>query len=128
MLVGGGFAIAADRATLRALRRPAAMAHHLGELESMHRPVLLGLALTFATGLMMFAADLGALAGSPVFWAKMVVLAGLLANGAWLRRSARALRRGRSLAALRGRLAGSARVSAALWLSPLILGSILQVI
>jgi hypothetical protein len=128
MLVGGGFAIAADRATLRALRQPAALAHHLDELESIHRPVLLGLALTFVTGLLMFAADFRALAGSPVFWAKMAVLAALLANGAWLRQSARALRRGRSLATIRGRLAGSARASAALWLSALILGSILQVI
>jgi hypothetical protein len=128
MLVGGGFAIATDRATLRALRRPPDLRHHLDELESIHRPVLIGITLTFVTGLLMFAADLRALAASPVFWAKMVVLAGLLANGAWLRRSARTLRRGASLAAIRGRLAGSARASAALWLSALILGSILQVI
>ena len=128
MLVGGGFAIAADRATLRAIRRPTTLGHHLDELESIHRLVLLGLALTSATGLFMFAADFDALAGSSIFWAKMTVLGALLVNGAWLRQSARALRRGRSLAALRDRLAGSARVSAVLWLAALALGSILQIV
>ena len=47
LLAAGGFAIAADRATLR-LRATdlTGVIRHLGELEAVHRPVLIGLLLT----------------------------------------------------------------------------------
>lgn len=125
VLVGGGLALASDRATLRALRHPRALAHHLDELAAVHRPVLLGLAVTGATGALMLAADLESLASSPVFWIKMLVLAALLANGALIRGAARRLARQIDSASWRGRLAGAARASAALWLAALVLGAVL---
>jgi len=127
MFLGGGFAIAADRATLRALRHPKALAHHLEELHAIHRPVLIGLGLTLVTGLMMLAADWQALAGSPVFWVKMGVFGLLLANGWWLQHTSTRLRRARDQKrdSWRGRLGTSARVSAALWFATLLLGAVL---
>ncbi|MEZ4587198.1 MAG: hypothetical protein R2909_12415 [Gemmatimonadales bacterium] len=127
MFVGGGFAIAADRATLRALRHPKALAHHLDELHAIHRPVLIGLGLTLLTGLMMLTADWEALIDSSVFWVKMGVFVLLLANGWWLQHGSSRLRRARDReqSAWRGRLGTSARVSAALWLATLVLGAVL---
>jgi hypothetical protein len=126
MLLGGGFAVAADRATLRALRHPRALAHHLDELESVHRLVLSGLGVTIATGLLMLAADLESMVRSPVFWVKMAALAVLLANGWRLRGAARRLRRDiAGSPTARSRLGGAARLSAGLWFAALLLGAML---
>jgi hypothetical protein len=122
MLLAGGLAVAADRSTLRALRG-SRLTSHLDELGSVHRPVLAGLAITMVSGVLMLAADLDALAGSPVFWTKMAVLALLLANGWRLRRAAAACRHGRPGAA--PHLGRAARCSAALWFAALVLGAVL---
>ena len=58
LLFGGGLAIAADRSTLRALKRaPADRTAALAELHAVHRPVLIALAVTFASGIALAAAD-----------------------------------------------------------------------
>src|SRR5215208_782113 len=81
-LLGGGFAIVADSATIRAARgREPKRRRQLAYIHGVHRLVLAGLAVTFASGLLMFAADLEALAGSPVFWVKIGLVALLLVNG-----------------------------------------------
>ena len=121
IVVGGGLAIALDRATLR-LRHdePGARARHLAELGAAHRIVLGGLALSFLSGLALFAADLETYFGSWIFWLKMGFIAVLLANGARMNRLERSIRgagsAGADDAAWR-RLRGVALTSLVLWLT-----------
>ena len=57
MLVGGGLALAADRATLRVSdEREGEREWHLGELNAIHRPVLTALAVLFLSGAAMMTA------------------------------------------------------------------------
>ena len=80
---GGGCAIAADRATLMAMRASAeARVEHLQSLRSTHRVVLAGLAAVFISGALLFAADVETYAVSSVFWIKMGLVTLLLLNGA----------------------------------------------
>jgi hypothetical protein len=129
LLFGGGLAVAADRSTLRALRRrPAERAESLRELHAVHRPVLIALAVLFLSGVALAAADLDTFLGSPVFWAKLGVVALLLANGAVLERTERALRRDRvedRPRRLWRRLGISTRLSLALWTATVLLGTVL---
>lgn len=126
MLVGGGLALASDRTTLRVLARHEALGNHLAELDQVHRPIALGLGLTFLSGFLMLGADLDALARSPIFWIKMGVLVALLANGWRIRQTARCLSAGVTDAVLwRRRLRSAAIASVALWFLALGLGAAL---
>ena len=128
LLLGGGFAIAADRTTLRMVRATSAARRvHLEELHSVHRPVVVGLSVTFLSGLLMLAADVETFLPAPLFWLKMGLIAALLGNGVVLERAARALRNGTTGCNGRTwrRLARSARVSLALWFGSLLLGTAL---
>jgi hypothetical protein len=92
LVIGGGAAVATDRATFRALRGEAEhRGHHLRELGLVHNVVLLGLAIAFVSGLLLFASDLTTFFSSWVFWVKMVLILWLLVNGAWMMRAERAL-------------------------------------
>ncbi len=94
LLMGGGFALATDRATLRAAGAgPEERIRHLSELHGVHRVVLIGLALAIASGVLMFAADLETFAVSALFWVKMGLVLLLLTNGYALTRAETALRR-----------------------------------
>ena len=119
IVVGGGLAIAIDRWTLR-LRHdePDARARHLVELGAAHRVVLGALALSFVSGIALFAADIETFFGSWIFWVKMGLIVLLLVNGARMTRTERALRVGdvNADAAWR-RLHTSAITSLALWLT-----------
>ena len=95
VLLGGGFAIATDKATLRAFAHPAERATQLHQITRIHRWVLTGLAITFVTGALMLAADLESLLASTVFWVKMGLIVLLLVNGAVLRRIESGLNAGR---------------------------------
>jgi uncharacterized membrane-anchored protein len=93
LLFGGGFAIAADRATLRAAHAaPESRNQVLIELDAVHRPVLLSLGALFVSGLLQLTADIETFAASPVFWTKMGLVALLMGNGYRLMRTERALR------------------------------------
>lgn len=94
LLFGGGFAVASDRATWRALHgSPTQRAYLLSELNAVHRPVLAGLALLFVSGLLLAAADIETFMKSPVFWVKLTLVALLCLNGFILQRTEIALRR-----------------------------------
>ena len=132
LLLSGGLAIAADRATLRALRRPVAeRALPLAELGSVHRPVLITLTVLMVSGVLLFAADVETFAVSGLFWAKMGFIAVLLANGAGLYRTEKRLamedvEEDPELSArLWRRLGRRARTSLALWLLVAVLGTVL---
>ncbi len=94
-LLGGGFAIAADGATVRAARRSERKRRlQLAHIHAIHRVVLAGLALTLTSGLLMFAADVEAYATSLVFWGKMGLVILLIANGGVMALTEASLRAG----------------------------------
>jgi hypothetical protein len=128
LLFGGGLAVAADRSTLRALRRPAEERRAmLRELRAVHRPVLIALALLFASGVALAAADIETFLKSPIFWAKLAIVALLLANGAALALTEQALGRdaGEGAPRLWRRLALTTRLSLALWTAAVLAGTVL---
>ena len=68
LLIGGGFAVAADRTTLRVLHQDRdTRLHHLAELHAIHRPILFALVVLFVSGLLMAAADVETFAVSIPF-------------------------------------------------------------
>ncbi len=88
LLVGGGFAIASDRAALRAIKAPIEHQQHvLREFTSIHKPVLFALSIMVVSGLLMLASDIGTFLVSPVYWTKMTLVLLLLANGYLLQRA-----------------------------------------
>ncbi len=88
LLAGGGLGIAADRTTLRALRRPVAeRPHHLHELATVHRWVIGGLTVIILSGLLLLAADIKTFFDSWIFWLKMGLVVLLLINGLMMTRA-----------------------------------------
>lgn len=82
LVVGGGSAIVADRATLAAWRRDAgARLAQVRVLHATHRGVLVGLGVVTVSGVLLFAADVDTYLDSSVFWVKMGLIALLVANG-----------------------------------------------
>jgi len=127
VLLAGGLAVAADRATLRLARVPegdeATGARALGEIAGVHRLVLWGLALIFASGLLQTLADLDTYLTSAVYWTKLALVAALLANGGVRLRAERAVQRGEA-----GAWPAYRRTSVAsliLWFTLVLLGTIL---
>jgi hypothetical protein len=82
---GGGAAISADRATLRATRGGLPVTREqIDHLHHTHHIVILGLAAVIISGVLLFAADVPTYAPSKLFWLKMLMVAGLMVNGAFL--------------------------------------------
>ena len=133
LLFAGGFAIAADRATFRAIRgTPADRVTLLREVGEIHRPVMIGLGVLFTTGFLLATSDVETFGTSPVFLVKMTLVALLLVNGVQLQRAERALRMTEATASgaaiddpLWRRLRITAIASVALWTSILLAGTIL---
>jgi hypothetical protein len=87
---GGGAAISADRATLRATRRGLPITREqIDHIHQTHRVVILGLAAVIVSGVLLFAADVPTYAPSKLFWLKMAMVAALMINGAFLVRVGR---------------------------------------
>ena len=93
LLLGGGFAVAADRGSLRALRVPAAeRAHYVKELSEVHGWVLFGLAIVALSGVALETADIETFFGSWIYWVKMALVLALLINGYFITRVERGLK------------------------------------
>jgi len=124
LLVGGGIALATDRATLRAVRGDATeRERQLAELGLTHRIVVPALAVAFLSGLLLFLADVKTFATSIAFWIKMALVASLLVNGLLMTRYENALRRASSADVEPwSRLRTTAVASAVLWLATLLAG------
>jgi len=125
ILLGGGMAVATDRASLR--MAPAGSPdrpRQLAEASAIHNLVLAGLAITFASGLAMFLSDLDTYLTSVVFWTKMSLVTILLANGYVRLRAERRLVAGDATADAMFRRTSVA--SLVLWFTILLAGSLLM--
>lgn len=91
IFVAGGFAVATDRAVLRAGHVDADRSYVLKELHHVHRPVIIGLILVTLTGVAMLLSDVRTFLPSLVFWVKMGLILALLLNGWVLERVGRRL-------------------------------------
>ncbi|MES2357625.1 MAG: hypothetical protein V4529_04710 [Gemmatimonadota bacterium] len=133
VLFAGGFAIAADRATFRALRGTSdERAMLLREIKDVHQPVLIGLGVLFGSGVLLATSDVETFGTSPVFLIKMTLVVLLLANGVMLERTETALRNRSQLHVnvaneqlLWGKLRHTAIASIVLWTSIVLAGTIL---
>jgi len=124
ILVGGGVAVSADRASLGLSPATPDWSQELARLASVHRWVLGGLTLIFASGLLMMLAQLDTFATSVVFWSKMGLIALLLGNGYARMRAETALRKG--VAAGWGGFRRASVASLVLWLAILLAGTLLH--
>ena len=90
LVSGGGAAVAADRATLKATRRGRLVTRaQIDAIHNTHRIVIAGLAAVILSGVLLFAADVSTYAPSKLFWIKMAMVAALMINGALLVRVGR---------------------------------------
>ena len=125
ILLGGGVAVAADRASLRL--SPETLPDwrtELDRLAAVHRWVVGGLALIFASGLLMALAQVANFGTSVVFWTKMGLVALLIGNGYARLRTEIALRQG-SLAAWSW-FRRTSTASLMLWFLVLLAGTLLH--
>ena len=82
LVFAGGLAVTLDRGTLRAAHGSSEVRwRQLEELRAAHRLVIVGIALSMVTGVLLFTADLETYFDSWVFWTKLGLIALLLANG-----------------------------------------------
>jgi len=127
LLVAGGAALTADRATLRAARGSADdRARQLRELARVHAVVLGGLALSFVSGVLLFLSDVDEYLGSPVFWVKLGFVGLLLLNGFMMTRTEKALASGGNESALWARLRTISVMSLILWTTTTLVGVVLM--
>jgi hypothetical protein len=126
LLLAGGAALTADRATLRAARGSVEdRRRQLGELARVHAVVLGGLALSFVSGVLLFLADVDEFLGSPVFWVKLGFVGLLLLNGFMMTRTEKALGSGGDETALWARLRTISVLSLILWVTTTLVGVVL---
>jgi hypothetical protein len=124
LLTGGGFALAADRMTLIARRQETSMRiTQLQALKNTHRIVVVGLVVTFVSGLLLFGADTDTFLYSKIFWIKMTLMVLLMINGFMLMRAESSAERGEA----RGwaRLTGTSVASIVLWFLTTLAGAAL---
>ncbi len=125
ILLGGGLAVATDRASLRLSPATAPdWSQELDRLASVHRWVLAGLAIIFASGFLMMLTDIETFAISAVFWTKMGLITFLLGNGFVRMRAETAVRRG--VAAGWERFRRTSVASLVLWFLILLAGALLH--
>jgi hypothetical protein len=126
LLLAGGAALTADRATIRVARGSAdERTRHLGDLARTHAVVLGGLALSFASGVLLFLSDVDEFLGSPVFWVKLGLIGLLLANGFVMNLTERALSGRGNDSALWARLRTISVLSLILWIATTLAGVVL---
>ena len=126
LVIAAGAAFAADRATLRVSNLgSAARTEQLAMLASIHRVVVSGLALSFASGILLFLSDVDNFRTAPAFWSKLVMVALLLSNGFLMTRTEAGLRADVANEALWHRMRTVSMLSMVLWLGTVLNGVIL---
>ena len=128
VLVAGGFAIVADRASL-VLPDEAGehLAREIERLKAVHYWVMAGLALTVATGVLQLCSDLHTYLRAWIFWTKMGLIALLLVNG-WVRLKAEQGIDAGSIVPHLARFRRTSMASLVLWFAVLLAGSFLSTV
>jgi hypothetical protein len=129
LLVGGGVAVSTDLASLRAFRRGTEERNRqLVALHESHRIVIGALIVMVITGLLLVAADVDTFLHSNWFFRKAVFVTFLVINGAVLFKASETIPRdGAHAEALWSRIRMVSVLSLVLWLSTVLLGTILQI-
>jgi len=127
ILVGGGFALASDRAALRAIGADLdERTRVLRDFGTIHRPVLLALVVVVLSGILQTLSDAETFLVSKVYWTKMALVVLLLANGYNVMRTEQRLSLDPGSAnKLWGRFRFGALASMTLWLATLLAGTFL---
>ena len=126
LMFGGGFAIAADRTTLRVDRADSeARDEQIREIRAVHAPVLASLVVLLVSGVLLGASDVETFLPSIWFWIKIALVALLMINGSVLTLTERRLGRGLTDADWT-RLRTCARASIALWTATAVVGIVLS--
>ena len=118
LVFAGGLAVTLDRATLRAARGASEFRwRQLADLAAAHRLVVIGLALSLVTGVLLFTSDIETYFVSWIFWTKMTLIVLLLSNGYAMTRIESRIRDTPNAADDQGwkRLRASAAISMTLW-------------
>ncbi|MDQ2668276.1 MAG: hypothetical protein M3Z05_20085 [Gemmatimonadota bacterium] len=127
LITAGGVAFAADIATLRAFRAGAAeRSRQVAALAATHRWVVLGLAVSFISGILLFLSDVETFLGSIYIWIKLGFVALLLINGFVLLRIETALARNAVDDEQWNRLRRVSMLSAFLWIATTLAGVVLK--
>lgn len=128
LLVGGGLAIASDRAALRMRSAdPGVRRHLLEEFAAVHRPVMVAIAVMVVSGVAMLLADVETFLVSPVYWTKMGFFVVLLANGWFVKKTEERLRTDPVPSNPRWRLLNRGAVtSITLWITTTLLGVVVM--
>jgi len=93
LVASAGLAVTNDRAIVRTkLDDAEGHARRLADLAVSHRSVLTALAVSFASGLFLFLADLEAFVIMPAFWVKMSLILLLIVNATFMVRREKQLR------------------------------------
>ena len=122
LLFAGGFAVALDRATLRAAASPERRKQHLEDLAGSHRIIVSGLVVSATTGLLLFTADIESYFGSWVFWTKMGLIVFMLLNGYGIMRAEKFLKNGGNEAEGWSQLKRTAIASLVFWFAIAFMG------
>ena len=124
LVAGGGCAMTADLATIKAAREgAAARATHLDLLKRTHLLIVVGLVALFVSGLLLFVTDVETFWYSRIFWLKMALIVLLLVNGGLLMLVERQASRGDARAW--ARLHYTATTSLVLWFLTTLAGAAL---
>lgn len=127
LVFAAGAAFAADRMTLRAAKAGAAdRARQLQEIAASHQLIVIGLALSFVSGILMFLSDVETFLGSVYFWVKLGLVGLLLVNGFFMTRTEKELAVSGESAALWARMRTIALLSAVLWMATTLAGVVLK--
>lgn len=123
IVLGGGVAIAADRAALHhALDSDLPFMPPLGGV-AVHRWVIVALVAITASGILMLLADLHTYMTSAVFWVKMGLTLLLIGNGYVRLQAERAVLGG--VRSARNRFRSTSLISLVLWLAVLLAGTMM---
>jgi hypothetical protein len=123
-LLAGGFAIAADRATIRSMGTAVATrSAQLKELGATHRWVITGLTFVVLSGVALLTSDIETFWGSWIYWLKMFLVVVLLLNGYQMTRLESALELDPSETSPKwGALHRTALISLVLWFATTFVG------
>ncbi|MEP6831816.1 MAG: hypothetical protein ABJB74_00420 [Gemmatimonas sp.] len=93
LVASAGLAVTNDRAIVRTrMHDTEGLSRRLSDMASSHRFVLIALAVSFVSGVLLFLADLEAFVIMPAFWVKMLLIVLLIVNASFMVRREKQLR------------------------------------